>query len=378
MGLDVNRLETFLKAHLEGDRFEQHAIPLDLLRDLSAIEDLMLETAKWRYLQDHPDRIRVPKGFTDSVFLSLSAIESGSAVATINLVVKTEELFDQSELYFERARQSVLGAISAAGQSGRILDHLPDNLLNYFNRIGRSLREREALVLGDRDGVIRARLTPPIRKTLVFASDKAKQYSEDVTLRGYVPEVDQERRTFQMQLAGGRRIAADIDPAHESVVLRAFNHYRECMKISVQGVAVYDKADRLQRIESVDHVAELDPLDVAARIDELKLLTDGWLDGAAKAPDHGELDWAQELFETHFPDHLQLPFIYPTPEGGIQAEWSVGATEVTLELDLEARSGNWHEYNLESQDEVSESLNLEEPEAIAWVVNRIEQLQHEA
>ena len=48
-------------------------------------------------LQDHPERVRVPKGFTDTVFLSLAAIESGSAVATINLVVKTEELFDQAE-----------------------------------------------------------------------------------------------------------------------------------------------------------------------------------------------------------------------------------------------------------------------------------------
>ena len=106
-------------------------------------------------------------------------MESGSAITTINLVVKTKELFDQAELYFDRARESVLGAITAAEQSGPILEHLPDILLNYFNRIGRGLRQREALVLGDGEGVARARLTPPVRKTLVFATDKAKQYSED-------------------------------------------------------------------------------------------------------------------------------------------------------------------------------------------------------
>jgi len=373
----MNRLESFLKAQLEGERFEHHAIPLDLLRDLSSIEDLVVEAAKWRYLQDHPDRLRVPKGFTDTVFLSLSAIESGSAVATINLVVKTEELFDQTERYFERARESVLGAIGAAEQSGRILDHLPDNLLNYFNRIGRSLREGEALVLGDRDGATRGRLTPPVRKSLVFASDTARQYSEDVTLRGSVPEVDQERRSFQLQLAGGRRIGADIDPAHESVVLRAFNNYRDNMKISMQGVGIYDKANRLQRIESVDHVAELDPLDVAARIDELKLLADGWLDGAGKAPDNGALDWVQGLFETRFPDHLQLPFLYPTPDGGIQAEWSIGTTEITFEIDLTEQTGDWHEYNCESEDEIVKALHFEESDAIAWVVHRIEESQRE-
>lgn len=232
-------------------------------------------------------------------------------------------------------------------------------------------------MLGDRDGVTRARLTPPVRKSLVFASDKARQYSEDVTLRGSVPEVDQERRTFQLQLAGGRRIGADIDPAHESVVLRAFNNYRDNMKISVQGVAVYDKANRLQRIESVDHVAELDPLDVAARIDELKLLTDGWLDGTAKAPDNGALEWVQELFETHFPNHLQLPFLYPTPEGGIQAEWSIGTTEITLEIDLTEQTGDWHEYDSEADDEITKSLLFSESDAIAWVVHRIEESQRE-
>lgn len=374
---DMNRSEIFLRAHLEGKRFEQHAIPLDLLRDLSAIEDLIVEAARWRYLQDHPERVRVPKGFTDTVFLSLSAIEAGSAIATINLVVKTEELFDQAELYFDRARESVLGAISAAGQSGPILEHLPDTLLNYFNRIGRGLRQQEALVLGDGRGVARARLTPPVRKTLVFATDKAKQYSEDVALRGYVPEADQERRTFQLQLAGGRRIGADIDPAHESVVIRAFNHYRDNMKISVQGVGVYDKANRLQRIESVDHVAELDPLDIAARIDELKLLTDGWLDGRGRAPDLGGLDWARELLETHLPDHVQLPYLYPKPDGGIQAEWSVGGIEISLELDLTEQSGDWHEFDPTSGAEVTETLDFREPAAISWVVSRLEELQLE-
>ena len=183
--------------------------------------------------------------------------------------------------------------------------------------------------------------------------------------------------TFQLLLVGGRRIGADIDPAHESVVIRAFNHYREKMKISVQGVGVYDKANRLQRIETVDHVAELDPLDIAARIDELKLLTDGWLDGRGWALDSGGLDWIQELLETHLPDDLPLPYLYPTPEGGIQAEWSIGGTEVSLEFDLAQHTGEWHGYDPTTGAELVEVLNFNEPEAIGWVVQRLEELQHE-
>ena len=134
---------------------------------------------------------------------------------------------------------------------------------------------------------------------------------------------------------------------------------------------------KIIRIESVDHVAELDPLDVAARIDELKLLTDGWLDGAGKALDSAALDWVQELFGTHFPNHLQLPFLYPTPDGGIQAEWSIGTTEITLEIDLKEQTGDWHQYDSESEDEIVESLHFKESDAIAWVVHRIEESQRD-
>ena len=122
---------------------------------------------------------------------------------------------------------------------------------------------------------------------------------------------------------------------------------------------------------------EHDPLDLAARIDELKLLADGWLDGRGRAPDPGGLDWARELLETHLPDQLQLPHLYPTPDGGIQAEWSLRGTEISLDLDLEEQSGDWHEFDPTSGAEITEALNFSEPEAISWVVSRIEELQHE-
>ena len=373
----MSRLETFLAAHLEGGRFEQHTIPLDLLRDLSAIGDLVIEAAKWRYLQDHAGRTRVPKGFADSVYLSLSEIVPGSAVARIDLVVSSDELFGRAERWYELARDSILDAITAADQCMPVLKHLPDALLSYFNRIGRGLRDHEALVLGDRDGVRHARLTQQVRKKLVFATDQARQYTETVTLRGLVPEADQERQTFQMQLPDGQRVAADLDPAHEDIVLRAFNHYRGRMKIAIEGIGVVDKSGRLQRLESVDHVAELDPLDIAARIDELRLLTNGWLDGRGSVPERGELDWVQNLFEGNFPDHLQLPHLYPTPEGGIQAEWTIGTTEITLEIDPKDKSGDWHEYDIESGNDHSEALELADSGAIGWLVNRIGQLQRE-
>ena len=50
--------------------------------------------------------------------------------------------------------------------------------------------------------------------------------------------------------------------------------------------------------------------------------------------------------------------MYPTPEGGIQAEWTFNSTEISLEIDLDQKTGDWHEYDSGSEYEVAESLDL--------------------
>jgi len=62
----------FLKPKLIGPRFEEHAIPLEILKDLAALEEMIIEVAKWKLLQEHPDRKRVPRGFTQGIELRLT------------------------------------------------------------------------------------------------------------------------------------------------------------------------------------------------------------------------------------------------------------------------------------------------------------------
>jgi len=51
----------FLNPRLIGDRFTGHSIPLEVLKDLSALEELLVEVAKWHYRTDNPQRKRIPK-----------------------------------------------------------------------------------------------------------------------------------------------------------------------------------------------------------------------------------------------------------------------------------------------------------------------------
>ena len=81
-------------------------------------------------------------------------------------------------------------------------------------------------------------------------------------------------------------------------------------------------SDKLLELISLEHVVPLDPLDVIVRIDELKLLKRGWLDGNGEAFDPQQMDWIVEAFKSFYPDDTKLPYLFPTPEGNLTAEWS--------------------------------------------------------
>ena len=93
----------------------------------------------------------------------------------------------------------------------------------------------------------------------------------------------------------------------------------------------------------------LDPLNVAVRIEELAELKDGWLDGKGHAPERSLLNWLARSFGTNFDSNLPLPYLYPTAEGGVQAEWSIDNWEVTLDIDLNKQTAEFQALHLSTQ-----------------------------
>ncbi|MEI6604820.1 MAG: hypothetical protein WCP35_05895, partial [Verrucomicrobiota bacterium] len=72
-------------------------------------------------------------------------------------------------------------------------------------------------------------------------------------------------------------------------------------------------------------------IDVAARCEELAQLKDGWLDGEGKAPTKEGLAAFTQAWDGASAEALPLPYLYPTPEGGIQMEWRQGDWEISAE-----------------------------------------------
>lgn len=350
---------------LHGPRFEGGSVPFELLRDLAVLEELVVEVAKHRFLQAHERRRRVPRGFTARVELRLTRIEDGSAAVAIDLVVPADLLpeTEPERRYAFEARDAIVNGIAAAAAGRAIADHLPAAALSYFDRLGRGLRDGEWIEFHrDRDPSP-VRFDREVRRRLVLASPTAKELTEETSVRGRIPEADQHVSTFQLMLPEGRKIKAPIEAPHLDLVLEAFNGWRQGQSVEIRGVGRFDRNNRLLSLDSVHDITLLDPLDVVARLDEIAALSDGWLDGEGMAPSRAGTEWLASWLSASEMAEFPMPRLYPTPEGGVQAEWTLGTVEISLEIDLVRRRGTLHRLDLASNGESELDLELESPEA---------------
>ena len=129
-------------------------------------------------------------------------------------------------------------------------------------------------------------------------------------------------------------------------------------KVMLKGVGIVSRQGRLLEFESIESIEILDPLDVFVQIESLRLLKDGWMDGEGKAPSHEALEWFAQTFDSYWVDPLPLPYIYPTYEGGIQAEWTIGRYAISLEIDLSSKKSYYHQIHLDTKKDSDIDLDL--------------------
>lgn len=365
----------FMRPCFTGARFNAHGIPLELLGELAVFEEMIVEVAKWIFLREHPSRKRSPRGFLDGADIKLIAVEEGSAIPVLSLVQTGATLFpSDDEIYFEKARDSIISAIHAAAHDSSVTQFLPEKALGYFDRIGRGLRDGEAIEFTLPNGRDTARLTKETRRNLLLASANVRELTEGVVMRGCISAVDQGDMIFEIQLLDGRRLRAPLGSQHLDTVLEAFAGYKTGTRIMLKGIGRFSRYEKLLGIDSVEHVSLLDPLDLSVRLEELAELKDGWLDGKGLAPSRAGLQWLSQICVSSFPDDLPFPYAYPTPEGGIQLEWGLGDTEASLEIELASHAAHWHALHLKSGAETFRSLNLDETMDWRWILDQIRQL----
>lgn len=139
----------------------------------------------------------------------------------------------------------------------------------------------------------------------------------------------------------------------------------------LSGVGVFDSERRLIRFDSIHDATVLDdPDDLASldsRLDEIASLKAGWLDGDGVRPDIGALDRARRVLSDLLTFEVPRPRLFATPEGGVQAEWTVGENEISVTFEPD---GQLYAVavNLASGQSNEPKLTADDPEQIAQLL----------
>jgi hypothetical protein len=333
----------FVQPRFEGARFAEHTLPLEVAKDLGAYETLVVEMAKHLYLQDHPERQRVLRGFGSDFHLHLEKVDDGCARPLLSLVAAGAlALGVGTNTYFERARDVITDCIAAP--DGQLPPSFPRELLVHFNQIGRSLRPDERMELTGPEGT-RAVLSPERRKKLVLAADKV--YERELELTGAIGEADWEKSTFRLRMGDGSFAVIPMPQSFHSEARKYGGQSRH--QVTVKVIATFNSWDQLQKVVSTETLEVQPNYQLASRLDDLRALEDGWLDGKGKAPDQKKIDYIATRMIGRYPESLPLPAIVPTSDGNLLFEWDAQG-EPSVDVRLTDMKGEFHAFGREQVD----------------------------
>ncbi|WP_370895924.1 hypothetical protein [Chryseobacterium gossypii] len=365
--------KVFIAPRLVGSRFEDHTLPVNILEDFTALEDLLIEVAKDIYLTENPNRKRVPKGFSDGIYLKLVDIGEGSAIAkfaiasaiALNSTLPLENL--NNFAYFEKAKNKIIELIESVND-GSIPTQVDYKLLSYFSKIGKNLLDDESIDFGydyNSRTPSNAILNKTTRKKILLSSEQKTEYVDSIKLFALIPEIDQKNNTFQIETDFGN-IKCPLTESVKDSVFVAFNEYVNKTYISLKGTALFNWNDKIQEITEIESMDILDPLDVSLRINNLSKLEDNWYEGQGKALKKIGLNKLENLFNSYFENKLPLPAIFPKVDGNIQLEWKNEAKNVVIDIDLDSLSAEFFYYNdIDDSDEREEQIELGNKEG--WI-----------
>jgi hypothetical protein len=147
-------------------------------------------------------------------------------------------------------------------------------------------------------------------------------------LEGEVEGVEDRRSTFALKLSDRRTVSVPFERAEKADVVEALDR-RPVARVRVRGRVQWSTPPKLlevNELEVFDHERrpEIDAL--WKRIDSLAEVPNGWLDGDGLAPSAEALARVREVLARLLADHHEIPRpkVFPTPEGGLQAEWVFG------------------------------------------------------
>jgi hypothetical protein len=199
-----------------------------------------------------------------------------------------------------------------------------------------------------RGETIEVKFTQELRRRLLLSRPGSQPLTEEVRLLAKVGGLVLRERILSLELGDGRMITAvindqqirDLGPVTVSEFGKRW--------VLVKGIASLDANQQLLRIEEAETVEPLDALDPLVQLEQLRQLSAGWLDGEGQPLGSELLCLVGQWLEEHQHDDGEPPRLYPTAEGGVEAEWRIGRLDLSIEFDPSSGMVEWHALDLDS------------------------------
>ncbi len=244
-----------VQLRFKGERFRDHALDLTALTELRQFQKIVAETAKALWRAANPGRERLPAHFEDRTRLCLRRIESGSAVAPLEVWVEDEgqaPLWDDEPKEIKEAVALARDVFDHLDRDLPLPDRFPKELISEYEEWGKTLDLNEEVEFEPVEAEPRAaRVNRRNRERLTRFLETS--YSSTVEITGHVFEADVRQRRFQVWVDERTAVSATFNPDQEDLVTSALKDHRS-LRILVRGTADVSPQGRPTRFTAIDEL----------------------------------------------------------------------------------------------------------------------------
>gem|GEM_PF-3211634 len=309
-----------------------------MLPDLAALNELIADLARFVYLQNNPHRKRLPRGYRARSQLVISELRKGSTSLRVDRHPLNALPLDDADPMLDALRITIR-AIDEVGRGADVPDaEFPIWARRRFNRIGRSLAPDESLELAA-PAAGATRLTRDVRRRLVA---KVEPVEDDYSVIGTIQTVASPDSAFEALTEGGviaGRYTADLDANFREALARGRLSGRlldGARPYRLEGTGRWANDTLVGFDVSAISAVEFDgsrPFEEArGRVAELRELEAGWIDGGGDPISEAAAEFFLRTLAYIADADLPCPAIFPTEEGLLRSEWTIGDREFVWEM----------------------------------------------
>ena len=272
-----------------GGRFDDHGLDVDVLPELVAYKNILVETAKEIWRRKNPDRERLPKNFEDSLTLKFYKLLPGSTAIPLMREIEGGEqlhIFESPKDELDEAVDLVADAINLVSQDKPVPNTFPRNVIPLFADYGKTLRQDESFEHKPAKKNVSARYSGKERDSILKLSQM--EYQDIVDLIGEIRAADLDGGNFALRLADGTKVLGKFSPEQENVITDTLREH-ESQRLHIKGKAEFHPDGKLKRVASVENIT-VQPAGMAAYDETAKPIWQVALEIGASVP---EEEWAK-------------------------------------------------------------------------------------